>query len=829
MFLTFARFFSAVSAHRKSWIIAFSMASGLTLVLIPGATLLWFLFLIPLMLVRINLVALIATMALGRILVNLIDPYTEHFGYYLLTRGFLYEPMGRFLSIPFVGWLRLDDSFVFGGFFTGIIGWPLFFLFFLLIVRLYRKYAAPKIRAFFLFLGARVPLFGKLGKALAETRAAGGRYLSKDKRVRIPLRFRRPLNRRGYRTALETVSNRTEFSLLESVFFLGEDGKYHYQDPPDRKTAESAAALLKKIHRNKSDFHVLRIIFVTVIICLPILFNVFFLDRLAARQLEKFLETLSRTDVTVEGLDIAPLAARISLDRLGFASKTDPMVDRWQVQDVVGDVSWGSLSFRRLIFEELRGTSAIDVARRTPAVYPTAKAGKKPSRRSIGKFSGTDWMPSAVIPDESVRLAKTLRETYEIEYEKWTSKVEKDIASSRNLGERVKSLISESLPETVDGWIARVEEGRGVVEEISSTMASLNTYKRDFDVAFRNAMGNFERARAAVERDLDLIERTFKLDRGILNTWLQSLIDELAGPRFGEIYRQAASNTALSDFLGSRGGRDKAKKDKKGRMKQGRIVQFPVRLPPRFSIKTLNIAGGNLRIVGENIGIDHNLAGAPSHFLVEFDGFSRLDALTADITVDGRTGADNVMLGRVDFNGWDWLINYEDERGVKGSIGGLFGASTTLSAVRTPELTLKMAGLARLTDWKGLSSEGVLSFVRKSSPPLGFQFEAQFKEKKSEFKVSVLREYLQDWIDTLLLEGREKARQLLLDKVGADLENFDTLLVDWNEQGELLNAVLGQLAVQRANLQESIAEWTEQATGEFLPSTGLFEGLRSLF
>jgi len=653
--------------------------------------------------------------------------------------------------------------------------------------------------------------------------------MSKDKRTRISPRLRRPLSRRKYRAALETLSNRTELSLLESVFSLGEDGKYHYQDPPDREIAESAASLLKRIHRNKSDLHMLRIIFLVVIIGLPILFNMLFLDKLAARRLERFLEALSGTDVTVEGLDIAPLAARINLDRLGFASKTDPMLDRWQMQDAVGDVSWGSLFSRRLVFEELSGRGLIDVARETPAIYPIAEARIKPSRRKFDSFSGTDWIPSAVVPDESVRLVRSLRETYETEYEKWASRIEKDIDLSMNLGERMKSLISESPPETADAWIARIEEGREVAEEMNSTMRSLSTYKRDLDAAFRNAMGAFERARAAVERDLDLIERTSKLDSGILNTWLQSFIDELAGPRFGEIYRQAASNAALSDFLSLQREQDKAKRKKKGRMKRGRIVQFPVRLPPRFSIETLNIAGEGLRIVGENIGVDHDLAGAPSHFLVEFDELSKLDTLVADITVDGRRGADRVMLGRVDFSGWDWLINYEDGSGAKGSIGGLFGVNTTLSAVRTPELNLKMTGLARLTDWKELSTEGFLSFVRETSPPLGFQFEAQLNEKKSEFKVSVLREYLQDWIDMLLLEGKERARQLLLDKLGADLENFDSLLVDWSEQGELLNEALEQLASQSSDLKRIITEWTEQATGELMPSSGFLEGLGSLF
>jgi len=163
MFL--ARFFNAISAHRGSKTIASSMAFGLTLVLIPGATLPWFLFFIALMFFRINLVALIGVMALGRILSNLIDPYTELLGYYLLTRDFLYEPMGRFLSIPFIGWLRLDDSFVFGGLLAGVIGWPLFFFFFLLIIKLYRKFIGLKMKT----LWKKFPLFGKLTLSRTET------------------------------------------------------------------------------------------------------------------------------------------------------------------------------------------------------------------------------------------------------------------------------------------------------------------------------------------------------------------------------------------------------------------------------------------------------------------------------------------------------------------------------------------------------------------------------------------------------------------------------------------------------------------------------------
>jgi len=577
----------------------------------------------------------------------------------------------------------------------------------------------------------------------------------------------------------------------------------------------------------KSEPNVFRIAFVAVIIGLLILFNTLFLDKLAARQLEKLLETLSKTDVTVEGLDIAPLAARISLDRLGFASKSDPMLDRWQVQNIVSDVSWHALSFRRFVLKELRGTGAIDVARKTPAVYPTAETRIELS--DTGKFSGTNWMPSDAIPNEAVNLVKSLRESYETEYDGWVLRIDKDIASAKSLSERVYALVTEPLPESVDGWIARVEEGNDIAVEINSTITLLETYKRDLDAAIRDVTGAFERAKAAIERDLNLIEKTFRLDAEILNLWLHSAIDELFGPRLGGAYRQVASS--LTDFLEVRRGQDKTRK--KGRMKRGRIVQFPVRLPPRFSMETLEIAGEGIHIVGANIGIDHDLAGMPSQLLMEIDELERLDALTVDITVDDRIGADNLMSGRVDFDGWDWFINYENRIGRKNGIGGLIGASMDVSASRTPEVNLKIAGLARLTDWKEFEGEGFFSFVQESSPPLGFQFEAQFGESNFEFAVSVVEEYLQDWVvllsDTLLLESKENARRLLLDEVNIDLESLDALLIDWNDQEELLDVTLEQLAAQNVILNESISEWTERATGGILSPLELFEGLRPLF
>ncbi len=174
MLLMIARFLGTLSSYGKSQQIAFAMAAGLTLALIPGATLIWFLIFIPLMLVRINQAALIGTMAVGRLFIPLVDPFSERLGFYLLNRPVLYEPMGYILSRPMIGWLRLDDSFVFGGLVIGIAAWPLCFLICLLLVKLYRKYLATKVRTVFRRVGEKVPLLGKFGKAVSAARGIGG-------------------------------------------------------------------------------------------------------------------------------------------------------------------------------------------------------------------------------------------------------------------------------------------------------------------------------------------------------------------------------------------------------------------------------------------------------------------------------------------------------------------------------------------------------------------------------------------------------------------------------------------------------------------------------
>jgi uncharacterized protein (TIGR03546 family) len=173
MVLMFARLIGALSSYGKPGQIAFAMAIGLTLAFIPGGIFIWFILFIPMMLFRINQAALIGMMAVSRLIMPYVDPLSEKLGFYLLNRPVLYNPMGGFLSLPMVGWLRLDDSFIFGSTTLGIAGYPFWFVFCLVLVILYRKFLAAKIKSVFQRIGKKVPIMGKLGKAVSVSRNMG--------------------------------------------------------------------------------------------------------------------------------------------------------------------------------------------------------------------------------------------------------------------------------------------------------------------------------------------------------------------------------------------------------------------------------------------------------------------------------------------------------------------------------------------------------------------------------------------------------------------------------------------------------------------------------
>lgn len=647
---------------------------------------------------------------------------------------------------------------------------------------------------------------------------------------RIPRPYRKVLSEKKFKALLDMTSDRSERERIKTAFPVGDDGRYHLEAPKGKKEYKALNGLLKKIHKEKTGPRTIRITFMLILISVPLLFNILFLDRLAARYLEKGLETLTETDVGVESLDIAILSGRIKLGGLSFASTTDPMKNDVEFSQMLAGIDLSSLFFRRLVFNALEGDMKIGTARDGAAEYPAENQGDKKSEGNVSVSVDTftpilDLISDSVVPDESGELVRELNDETRIAYESWSENFSKDIAATEELRLEIEDFLSEPLPEKSDiaGWATKIDKGRQLAGEIEGKRGTIENYRRDLTRDTSAATTALRQARAAVENDLAKIETALAFDDEMINGWIEAAIQVYAGPRLAEIYARIITLTGRADTEKS------GESEGNGRMKRGRIVFFPAKLPPRFSIRKLDLSGEGVNLSGENVGVDHDLAGAASRLEIHLEGVKGLEGvIDAELTVDGRSSAENLIKGVVNTELWSWALENED-------LGGMLAVDAVFSLSEKVDGTFTSGGSVELSDWTGNVNAGQLSFINESSPPLGFGYSFRSSSGKPDFNIELDNTSIRNWgamiADSAISTGKDRARKALLENVGSDLAGLEATIGRWDEERTLVDNLASQLAAYDNELENTINEWTKKSAGT-LPvpeASNLIEGLNSLF
>ena len=158
-----AKLIVALNSNTKPGAVAAAVSTALLLALIPSINLIWPVLFIISLIARLNWGFEFIFIALFKLLVPLIDPFLEPFGWKLLQSGFVSGLVYRVNEIPGLIYLGLNDSLMIGGLVAGVIAWiPVFFLSRLMIV-LFRKKLSPLIaRSKFIAAVKRAPILGKL-------------------------------------------------------------------------------------------------------------------------------------------------------------------------------------------------------------------------------------------------------------------------------------------------------------------------------------------------------------------------------------------------------------------------------------------------------------------------------------------------------------------------------------------------------------------------------------------------------------------------------------------------------------------------------------------
>ena len=643
--------------------------------------------------------------------------------------------------------------------------------------------------------------------------------------MRIQRSFRRALKEKRFRSIRGMLTGSSEIKLLEDSFPRGEDGKYRYSKPSEEKSEEKINKLLKKIYKARSGPRTVRLIVLLLIVAVPVVFNLFFLDSLAAGKLENLLETLSGTDITVEKLDIRPLEGSIRLGKLAFSSDTDPMVDSLVLTELAADISWSAVLFRRFVIDELSGTAALNVPRDTAALYPDGnvnEAGSETGGFNLPDFRISSAEMAELIPDETMKLLIAMRSSAEQKSQDWYARLNKESDDITSLGERISMYLSKPLPEKTDiqGWKFLIEEGKSLGGELSDKSYVVEQFENELKASSLDAKRAFERGRSAVSADLETAQNSLFINDDMLNRWVETAVVSIAGPKVSSTYQKIRKNVLRLRDKTEEGDSDVSEVAGKGRMTRGRIVLFPVVLPPRFSIRSLHLSGADISINGTNIGIDQDLAGAASILSINIKS-----VLSSEITIDGRETAENLISGNVSTEAAAWSVGPD-------APGGLI---TVQAAFNLRDFNLEDDGLFSSQGQVILSDWTPILFLGPSTPSLPFEYYFSAGNGKTNLKIQINPISLNPWktviTDSLLKNAGEQLRKVIPPEAEEELKALESLIEDWDDKKTMLGTLTLQIESYQSELDAAMDELTAGLPVDIpLPkASGVLGAVGSLF
>ena len=662
--------------------------------------------------------------------------------------------------------------------------------------------------------------------------------MSKASFSKIPRKYRGALSPRRYDRLRRALVDESERNLLDSASLVDERGFRVFQAQEDEKQNIQIRTLLKKIHKVRSGPRTMRIIFLAILLGLPLIFNLFFLDRLAARLTETSLEAITRTDVGLLGYNVQPLKSRLDIRELSFASLSDPMKDALVFTELSFDLSWKAFFHRRIGIDNLRGNVAANRVRLTAATYPGKTAEGKVEPMILPDITDVLGMLAPHIPRETISSIESLTRSTEETYEEWSIGLEESFREGERLLMDIDTFIKEVNPDNgeVQYWVERVESARALIIQVQSLEAVLTEYQTRMDNAVDDAQEAIREIETSISADLARIQSSLSFDAAMLNRLVEQALSVVGGPKLQRNFRQIKGMmTRLNAINNSRyvkiwrDRRDKSAREAPRRMSQGRIVPFPVALPPRFTIRNMRLTGFGVKILGTNLGIDHELAGAPSVLDISYIDESTPRKIAINVSIDGRRSAPHLVFGSVSADYWPWELSTVD----KSKIGATLSCAADFITGTSDHAELAFDGHLLIEEWQGAT----LPFMPPSSdfPPLGIGFSMAIGEGSHELGVVLDTSTINSWVRVVseyhLRAYLDSDRPQIPDELEEHLSELEGLMNDWEERGYALDSLQSELLLSEEVLKRSIEDWAKKAAADLpLPNAeGIFEDIKSFF
>ncbi|MDT8299706.1 MAG: hypothetical protein RQ801_15465, partial [Spirochaetaceae bacterium] len=304
--------------------------------------------------------------------------------------------------------------------------------------------------------------------------------------------------------------------------------------------------------------------------------------------------------------------------------------------------------------------------------------------------------------------------------------------------------------------------------------------------------------------------------------WMEAAVKAYLGDSASLWYGRIREASARA---GEQGKKDEdERRESRGRMKTGRIVRFPASLPPRFSIRELNLVGDDGVVSGRHVGIDHDLSGNPTELALDSSD------LDATLIINGRSDADVLVDLFLDLSNAEW----KSPNG-NGGLGGELDLEGHLKVESKNFEELESKGRVILGDWSGSLEFGGVEMVGPASPSLGMSYTFDMTGGNPSISLSLDDSSLGYWTSALasalLPSGMESAEETIREGIQGDLSKLDELVNRWTGSSDELENIEKLLSDQSEQLNQLMVRLREESTGS-LPELNVqdaADGLRSLF
>lgn len=164
-----AKIFVALNSNSRPGELASGIAFGISLALIPGGNLLWFLIFAIAFMLKHNLAAMLLSVLVFSLPASLADPLLHKTGLAVLSTPALQDLFTRLYNTPVLPWLRFNNTMIMGSLIWSILLWLPLFILFRILVRLYRNRIASRLAESKLVKSLKgVPWISKVFKAYSK-------------------------------------------------------------------------------------------------------------------------------------------------------------------------------------------------------------------------------------------------------------------------------------------------------------------------------------------------------------------------------------------------------------------------------------------------------------------------------------------------------------------------------------------------------------------------------------------------------------------------------------------------------------------------------------